>query len=429
MKHMDRLNVFAGQSGARTRQKGVTLVELMVALVIAGILSVAVLSVLGFGFHQDAQSTDLTSANNSARTAMTLIGRDLQSAGFMLGAAGQSQCALSLSYNSNSANPYQINRPVQAASAPSGSALPAGIGAVSSYPQAGNTNSNYVGQSIAITAAPSALSYFQNTSEPVYVVQFGTTQSGSGQGALNSTNLPTSSLMLSNTQGLASGDMAYLNVPMNGANVCLRIPITNITGGGSGVAYISSKNATYMPPNGYQDYAAQIPASYGVLNNSNLLHARIVSLGNNPTTLQILEYNISTTINQFPVLMRSDYSALTDQIIGSPQAVAPGVVSLQILFGTLPNTATPGQVNPVWKTQGDVLPTDQVVSVDIGLVIRSLHEDTSYTAPAQIVLPQPDSGLAAPDAFSPYIVQPGESHHHFWAYTQKVQMRNLTWQQ
>ena len=408
---------------ARLVQAGLSLVELLVALAVGAVLSVAILAAMSFGVRQDTVSSQTTHVNDNARAALTLLTRDVASAGFMFGAA-QSQCAISITYNSNATPSFEPQHPIWASSQAAGQTLPMGGGNIN-YPAASNSNPGYVAQVLLMAAAPSVPAYIQQSAAPIYVVQFGTTQSSPGQGALNSTQLPVSSLQLNSTQGINAGDTAILQVPMNGGNVCMRIPIVKLgTTTGQGAAYIDSKPSPLMPTNGYSDYAAQIPASFGTLSNSYLLHSRILDLGHLSNTLQIIQYWIDAS-NGFPVLMRSTYSALDDSLSGT-QAIAPGVVSLQVLFATVPAGALPGAA-VTWKTWGNVLSSDQVLAADVALVLRSVHQDFQYTAPAKVVVPQPSTGLASPNAFVDYVPQANEIHDHFSVYVTQLALRNMTW--
>ena len=410
-------------------ESGLTLVELMVALAVAGILSVAIVAALGFGAKQDTEQGQIMQMNDQARAALSLITTDVQSAGF-LSSATQSSCAASFAYDANQTPQYVQQEPISAASQAAASNLPLQTTAPS-YPPA--TMSPYLAQSILLTAAPAASSYFTQSSAPIYVVQFGTTQSANGQGSVSSTQLPVSTLQLNSTNGIQPGDMMVVQVPMNGGTVCFRAPVCSVGAtSGQGTTSIDSKGCSagsqYMPSNGYQDYASQIPAAFGTLTNSNMMHAKLVDMGQQPNTLQYVQYWISQqSPYTTPTLTRSVYSAITDKLISS-QAIAPGVQSLQFLFGTVPQGSPVGQTTPTWKTWGDVLPTDTVVSVDVALVMRTLQDDPAYAAPAQIIVPQPAAGLSAPDAFVP-VPTTGLSHRHFAVFTTQIAMRNTLWNQ
>ena len=409
-------------------ERGLTLIELMVSLAVATILGLAILGVITYGAGRDRASSNATDLNDNARAALTLLTRDVASAGFMFGAA-QSQCALTLSYDGSFPSGYVPMNPIWTVQQAAGSVLPMGgtpmpptSGATENYPASPNTN---VTQVLLISSAPSVSTYIAQTSAPIYIVQFGTTQSSSGGGAIASTQLPVSTLTLNSTTGINPGDTAFLQVPMNGGNVCMRIPIVNIgSATGGGATYIDSKPSPYMPSNGYGDFASQIPPGYGTLTNSNLLHSRILDLGSSQDTLEIVQYWIDDS-QKFPVLWRATYSALTDSLIHS-EALAPGVVSLQVLFDTVPK-GSPSGTPLTWKSWPDVLSTDQIVTADVAIVARSLHSDLAYTAPTTIVVPQPASGLVSPDAFVNYVPQANEVHDHFSVYTAQLALRNLTW--
>ncbi|MHB8256117.1 MAG: PilW family protein [Acidiferrobacterales bacterium] len=416
---------------SESTERGLTLIELMVSLAVATILGLAILGVITYGAARDRASSNATDLNDNARAALTLLTRDVASAGFMFGAA-QSQCAITLSYDGGFPSGYVPMNPIWTVPQAAGQTLPMGgspipstSGAIENYPASTNTNAAGVAQVLLISSAPSVSTYIAQTSAPIYIVQFGTTQSSSGGGAISSTQLPVSTLQLNSTTGISQGDTAFLQVPMNGGNVCMRIPIVNIgTATGGGATYIDSKPSSYMPPNGYSDFASQIPSSYGTLTNSNLLHSRILDLGQTADTLEIIQYWIDDS-QGFPVLWRATYSALTDAMIQS-EALAPGVVSLQVLFDTVPK-GSPTGTPLTWKSWPDVASTDQIVTADVAIVARSLHSDPAYTAPATIVVPQPASGLVSPDAFVNYVPQTNEVHDHFSVYTAQLALRNLTW--
>jgi type IV pilus assembly protein PilW len=393
--------------------RGLTLVELLVALAVSAILGIAIFITMGFGFHQDMVSGDLTQMNDSARGALLLLTRDLQSAGFMQ-TVDNSSCALTLAYDSNQGNPYLQFPPVSAAS--QASVLPLQSGKV-------GYDLGYGTQALVLTLAPSVPQYVQQSRPPVAVVQFGTTQSSSGQGAVASTQLPVSA---AGAGTLKAGDMAYLAVPMNGGVVCLRVPIVNVGPvNGQGSAYVDSKSSNLMPSTGYKGYSTQIPASYGTLSNSNLQHSYLIDLGQGGSpSLEVHEYWIAPSGTMpFPVLQRSTFDAMSDSLV-SQQPIAPGAVSLQMLFGVVPAGTTPGTTDPTWKTWGNVQAGDQVVTVALALVMRSLHADPGYTAPSSIAVPSPVASAAAPDAFVPYAPPAADIHHHFSVYTTQVWLRN-----
>ena len=407
--------------GRRWRQAGVTLVELMVAIAVALILSMAILGVLVFSASSNKNNTSLGTMNNNVRGVLTLLTRDANSAGFMLGAA-QAQCSLTLLHDSKlNTQPPAIN-PVWEQDQTHGGNLPFSNNATSYPPSAWSNNHTQI---LLFAASPSVPQYTTTGASPnallpapISTVAYGSSWAA-GTGAMS-----TGTLQLASVAGLSTGDTAMLEVPMSGGLVCMRIPVSSI----SGSAVTSSPGSQFMPSNAFSDFATQITASsssYGTLGISQLQHARLIDLGQSPNSMEIIEYWIDDS-NGYPVLMRSTYSALTDQLITS-DALAPGVVSLQALFGTLPSGTQPGTATPTFKAWSDVSATDQVVSVAVAVVTRSLYDDSSYTAPTTISIPPPASGLTSPDTFASYSVSTAEAHRHFQVDTFVIALRDSTW--
>lgn len=412
---------FAPQS---LRQEGFTLVELMVGLVIASILAIVMLTVLVFSFNSSKSSADVTSDNSNMRTVLTLLTRDVGSAGFMVGNA-QSACAITLAYDS-AANPQYIQyNTAWAANQINGSTLPLGGAAATAenYPPPSSAN---VSQVLMMTEAPSFPGYAgipPSGGAPSRQLpsQIPTVPFGNWTGAMASTTL----IVHPARNNANTGDTGFIHVPMSSGTVCLRIPITSVSANS-----ITSLPSTYMPGGGYTDFATELTSlgltGLGALTVSNLQRASIVDLGSSPGTLQAIQYWIDGS-GSFPVLMRGVYNALNDQPVGQPEAIAPGVVSLQVLFGTVPVGSSPG-TTPTFKSWSQVAPgTDQVISVAIAVVSRSLHNDSTYTAPTIITVPQPAAGLVAPNAFMNYTRSASEIHRHFEVSTVLIALRNATW--
>ena len=405
--------------GGRRRQAGVTLVELMVAIAVALILSLSILGVLVFSASSNKNSTSLGSLNNNIRGVLTLLTRDANSAGFMLGAA-QSQCGLTLLYDSSLSTQTPNVYPAWAASQAHGGGLPFSS-STTSYPPSGWNNSTQV---LLFAASPSVPDYTTTGASPNALLPGPVATAAYGSAWKNT--MTSGTLQLINTSGMTQGDMGMLQVPMNNNQlVCMRVPLSAVTSG----TVTGTPGTRYMPTNGFSDFASLITASsksYGTLGVGQLQHARLLDMGQSASSMQIVEYWIDDS-NGYPVLMRSEYSALTDNLIET-DALAPGVVSLQALFGTIPVGSAIGGTVPQYKSWGDVDPTtDQVVSVALALVSRTLYDDSGYTAPSTITVPQPASGTNLVDSFSNYKVSTAEQHRHFQVNTLVVSLRNSTW--
>lgn len=411
----------------RRRQAGVTLVELMVAIAVALILSLSIVGVLTFSASSNKNATTLGTLNNNIRGVLTLMTRDANSAGFMLGAA-QSQCQILLMYDANLSNSSPSSYPVWAQAQTHGGNLPFPASTTNSsgvtstvtttaYPAASSSNTTQV---VLFTASPSVPQYLITSTTPPALLPGPIATAAYGDW---STTMSAGLLRLSTTAGITAGDTALLQVPMVGdpGLVCMRIPITSI---GTGTI-TSTLGTTYMPVGGYTTFGGKIPSSFGTLGVGQLQHARLLDLGQSTTAMQIDEYWIDNS-NGYPVLMRSVFNALNDQLIES-DALAPGVVSLQALFGTTPTGSAVG-TTPTFKTWSSVnQATDQVVSVALAVVTRTLYDDSSYNAPSSITVPQPATGLTAPNAFVNYSVSTAEVHRHFQVNTILISLRDSTW--
>ena len=425
-------------SAFKSRQRGLTLIELMIGLTISVILAGVVLITMGYLYRQNIVSGNELATNNEARSALDKLSRDVSSAGFMIGGM-QNSCVMTLSYNSaisvNNSN-YNSTYAVTAQDAPGTTlALPTSPVITPAYPAGSNIPTDVLAVNFAQNATQ-----FTNTGGPqVTLGQFGTTQGSPGQGALNSTQLPVTS-----TQGMNPGDMALLEVPMSGPAtnnqpqlVCLRVPIVNIgPATGQGYAYVKSTPSSQMPSNGYADYGTVLSGNgYGTLSNGLLQQAKLLDIGapsnsNEETVFYYVDkYNYvnNNAQSSWPVLMRTVVNAATDTVTSGPTPIAAGVVSLQALFGVAPaGTKYPSGGVTQYLTWPHVVSqnlTSEVRTVQIALVVRSLHPDSAYTAPTSISIPNPSPG----DSFTPYPVQPKETHDHFQVYTTEVAIRNLLW--
>jgi hypothetical protein len=121
----------------------------------------------------------------------------------------------------------------------------------------------------------------------------------------------------------------------------------------------------------------------------------------------------------FPTLMRANYSLLDDTIIGVPQSIAAGVVSLQVLFGVDP--ANTGAVT-AYESAATVTASkhwDTVLTAKLALVTRTVNDDpdsTGYTGPTTVVIGTPFTNLTVP-----------ASQHRYTVNTTEVALRNYAW--
>ncbi|MEW6560242.1 MAG: PilW family protein [Pseudomonadota bacterium] len=421
-------------------QRGLSLIELMVALVIGLIFAIAVLLVQSSLTKQNVTMSDVMQRDTQTRAALDLISRDLSNAGFMLGGT-QSRCDVLLAYDSGvSGSQTFAQYPVSAASQPL--ALPTSTTSGSTNypsttpdPSAYGTKQQFTDM-LFFTGASSALQVPSNGNPTAYVVQNSTTQAANGQGTLNSSQLP-----LGSTAGLAVGDAALLRMPLNGKLACFRVPITYV---GPSTApsstYINSTGSAQFPSTGYAAFNSQLIAAGvlppgGSLTNANFIQSRLTDLGpQTSSTLQTVVYYIGQYANagggSYPVLVRAVLNAQTDALVAPPVPMAAGVVSLQALFG-VDETQTGNVTNYLtWPAVVAGNYSKDVRSVLFALITKSLQNDTGYTAPATITPPSPSLG---PAQFTAYTVptgaggQPDYSHNHFSVIESEFAVRNQLW--
>jgi type IV pilus assembly protein PilW len=413
-------------------QRGVTLIELLVGLAVAAIMSLVIALTLGYSFNNNRNVAESVQGNDGSRVALTLLSRDLASAGFMLGGS-QSACNATLSYDSQLASKYSPMFAAWAVDQSSSSAPPlamsgqAGSPQTFNYPSSAGASAGNKTQALLLTSAPSMADVAAAGGVAV-ASPFSTAAFGNWGTSLAAMTTPTTLYASFGATPPSAGDTALVQVPLSDGSVnsmlCLRVPVKTV-----GTASIDSASSNYMPSGGYNALATEAATLFPSLPTiylSNLQHAQVVDLGSGSSSLQVVQYWIDDS-NGFPVLMRGTYNALDDTWTGAStggQAIAPGAVSLQALFGTVPIGAAAGTA-PTWRAWADVTPgSEQVVAVAVALVVRSLHDDPAYTAPATVTVPQPASGLTAPDAFANYTVLTGEKHRHFNVYTLTVWLRN-----
>ncbi len=418
------------------RQRGLTLIELMVALVAAIIFSLSVLLVQIALTKENVSMSDVSQRDNQSRAALGLITQDLSNAGFMLGGV-QSRCSVTLAYNSSVGTKPFFQYPVSAEPQPLPLPTSTAVGSPT-YPSTTPDPNGYGSNAqftdmLFFTGSTSALQLPISTNPNTYVVQQTSTTTAPGSnGAISSTILP-----LQSVTGVNAGDGALLRMPLNGKLVCFRVPIANVGPGGPPASTtIDSKNTQLFPGSGYTGFQAQMQAA-GVwpasgLVNSNLIGARLTDLGPAAgSNQQTVVYYIGTygtagtATGNYPMLMRAVINAQNDALT-SVNPVAAGVVSLQALFGV--DETNSGSVTN-YLTWPDVVSgqyTANVRSVLFAIITKTLQVDpnTQYQAPATISMASPSTG---PDGFTSYQVPTAYSHNHFSVLESEVAIRNQIW--
>lgn len=428
---------------AAAMQRGLSLIELMVALVIGLIFSLAVLLVQSSLTKQNVAMSDAMQRDSQTRAALDLISKDLSNAGYFQNGPvppGSNGCTLTLSYAVNGGT-ATVNAPVMAASEPSPlpttSSLSASIDPANYTPPGGNT-------SVLLTMTMSAATPQVNPTQgvPVNVVF-------PGKGAPGTPPAGTNLVLSQPLAGIQAGDRGLLvlkNFRFSGKTVCFQIPISHVPAQtASQPASIDSlNNGSLNPPintpfqtQGYNGFQSRLQYA-GLLQPGQTLQptdfygpgtVQLIDLGRPAQqNLQTVAYWVANQTNsaggQFPALMRAVINPLTGSLVGQPVPVAAGVVSLVALFGVgAPNVTQ-------YLTGSDVQAQNQIGnirSVWIALVTRSLHPDVDphYRSPPTIAV-----NLPAPNAYGhafDYQVPADARGYHYSVIATEVAVRNALW--
>ena len=206
-------------------EQGFTLVELLVAVAIGLILTIAILTVQLRLSTQNVRTADIGMRDNEARAAMDAISRDLGNGGFLFGGT-HLQCFATLNFNTSAPAPnYFAAYPVSSLVAANGTALPfvAAPGVSLNYPATGSPNRS----DVLVIRATLDGSRLPPDKTPTTTV------------AVNNAYTPMSSGILPVVANLdfSANQMALLQIPMGQLNnaaqaqqrVCIRIPITAVS--------------------------------------------------------------------------------------------------------------------------------------------------------------------------------------------------------
>ncbi len=382
---------------SKATNRGFTLVEMMVSITIGLFIGLVVLEAQAQLFKQSAYLNDLTVRQNEVRTGLDLLTRDVASAGFGQ-SWGVTQCDITLSYANGQAQAFPAISSVSASSATTVPLTSRALG----YPSAASaipTEMVLINESTAIPQ--------QNLGQSFRVTQFGTTQSSSGQGAANSTQLPLP-LAAQGDTSLQVNNEVQVRVQIGALHVCYLVPVSKLTTNAKAM-YLYSKGVG-MPSNGYSGFDPTL-ASLGVssgVTDTELLNANVTDLGA-PSNVDVLTVYYVGLVDQIPALWRVHVNEQSGAVIDA-QPVALGVVSLQTRYVV-------GGTAETWAQVVAAGQQDQVQAVQFALVSRTLHPDYGYTAPSQITV----------SGYSNYPVPASDTHYHYSVVSSQITLRNLVW--
>ena len=413
---------------AARRQSGLSLIELMVALVIGLIFSIAVLLVQSSLTKQNVQMSDVMQRDTQTRAALDLISRDLSNAGYMFDGV-QTPCAARLAFDSAIQSTPFFQYPVSAITQTANTTLPTAT-APAPAPQPTYVPAGGVTQMISITGATSARISPTGGNPTTFVVQ-NTVATSKTADAVQDSTLP-----LGSVTGITAGDSALLRMPLNQAIVCFRVPVAAVDTT-TVPPTLTSLNALF-PGNAYSGFdnalqtAKLFPSGVSQLTNANLVQARLTDDGPaSNSTLHTVVYYIANDANKasggtLPMLMRATINAANDQMIGAPLPLAAGVVSLQALFGV--DETNSGAVTNYLKWSNVVSGgyANDVRSVLFAVVSRTLHSDPNNPTVSSVAVPSPMTG-AGNDLFAAYAPSAAVQRNRFSVVESEFALRNALW--
>lgn len=389
------------------RQAGFTLIEVMVALVVALVLIGAMTRMqLQLG-QVTARTKDVESRDDQTRVALDRITQDLSSAGFLF-AGLHTPCNALFTYSST-ASAVAVRHGVDSVAGSSGTGFALVPALSSNYPTGG------VSSDILVVTTTADTTRLSDATTPLVAATPSSTISPLGTG----------SLPVVSTASLSVGNTVVVQVPDSGKRACLRVPVGAIT---AGVSFQASTTATTMPSNGYPGFVTtMVGAGFtGPLSDAELFQSRLVDIGTLATANQTyVAYHVEMSTAGYPVLMRRVYSIVDDTQIGAAQAIAAGVISLQVRYGLDPGNTGAVTQYATAAAVATLKAWDTVRSVRVLIVARPLIDDPdpNYTWPAS-----PNVGLAAPFTDFAIPTTPVDFTHRRYSILQtEIAARNLLW--
>ncbi|VTU41089.1 Tfp pilus assembly protein PilW [Variovorax sp. PBS-H4] len=361
----------ASISTSRPLQRGLTLIELLVAMTIGLIVTLAVTSVVTVGEAHKRTTTSTNDMSQSGAFAAYVLDGVLRSAGsgfVQSGSLGVYGCKLSVSRDIGGTATTIL---------PRSSAFPAPFASF-----LGGAGASAAGD---LRVAPVLIGQGQSaTGSDVLMVMGGNGAAGDIPRKIRSGVTGTNNLRLENTIGLASGDLGL--VAQDGTADCLieQVNVTDTT------AFAAAGNEV-LPLGGRYFTSAGGTTSLATLAASGT--AYYTPLGNtlsNNVRFQLIGVGANQTLFAYDLLRSAGTGSDADAL----QAISDVVVELRALYGV--DTNGDGIINdwvaPSGTTYGitNLMTTPatirQIVAVRIALVMRSSELNKETVSPASLTL-------------------------------------------
>lgn len=367
---------------ARTPQRGLTLIELLVAMVIGLVVVLAVTSVVTVGETHKRSTTSTNDMNQSGSYATYMIDRLLRSAGSgfaQTGTRGLFGCRLSATRLIGGTATTILPRTASAFPAPFDTLL-GGSGAAA----AGN-----------LRLAPFLIAKGATAgASDTLVIMGGNAAAGDVPRRIRSGFPGNNNLRLDNTIGLANGDIGL--VSQEGTPDCLieQVNVTDATAFAAVGNEVLPMGGRYFTSTGATKSLATLAA------DGTSLFTPLGNVGANNLQFQLLGVDANRTLVAYDLLRAAGTGSNEGTDTAAMQALADGVVALYAVYGV--DTDSDGKVD-TWIDPGAagytidalMLAPDKmrhVVAARVALVLRSsLFEKVPVTGPNLVVF----SDLAA----------------------------------
>lgn len=356
---------------ARAAQRGLTLVELLVALVIGLIVVLAVTSVVTLGEAHKRSTTSTNDMSQSGSYAAYAIDRLLRSAGSgfaQTGTRGVFGCRLSAARTIGGAATTILPRTTSAFPAPFDTLL-GGSGAAA----AGN-----------LRLAPFLIAKGATTgASDTLVVMGGNAAAGDVPRRIRSGFPGNNNLRLDNTIGLANGDIGL--VSMEGKADCLieQVNVTDATAFAAAGNEVLPMGGRYFTSTGTTTSLATFAA------DGTALFTPLGNVGANNLQFQLIGVNANRTLVAYDLLRAAGTGSDEGTDASAMQALADGVVALYAVYGVDTNSdgivdawidpAAAGYAIGTLMLAPDTM--RHIVAARVALVMRgSLYEKEPVTA-------------------------------------------------
>jgi type IV pilus assembly protein PilW len=381
----------------RTTQRGMTLIELMVAMAIALVVTLVVSTLLVAGENHKRTTTSTNDAEQTGSYAFYALDRALRGAGsaFVESAYPADRGVLGCKLNAALILPRTTPFPTPFATAF----------------LAGSTNN--------LRVAPVLIAKSQSDGgSDVLVIMGGSGAAGGVSRALNGAGNSTS-LILENTVGFAVSDVAL--VSQSGVSDCLLEEVASVS-----APTLNVGGTTYYTQNGTATSLAALSSS---------ISTYVTPLGNaqtNTVQFQLFGVGADDTLYSYDLLQNQ----LKVQGTGADtsQAIADGVVQMNAIYG-IQTTTNPGVLS-AWAGPGDagydintVMTTpvtmESIIAVRVALVVRGEYYDKNVVSPATLTI---FNGYAngAGTALSQVInLNAAAQHYRYRVFEFTVPLRNM----